>query len=36
MKNVTFSDVQDSIVACRHLQVISATDESEFYAPVAM
>ena len=35
MNNVTVSDLQDSIVACRNLQVVSATDESEFYAPVA-
>ena len=33
MKNVTLSDVQDSIVACRNLHGISATDESEVYAP---
>ena len=32
MKNVTFSHVQDSIVACRNLNGISATDEGEVYA----
>ena len=32
MNNVTFSDMQDSIVACRDHQVISATDECGFYA----
>ena len=32
MKNVTSSDVQNSSVACKGLQVISATDESEVCA----
>ena len=32
MNNTTFRHVQDSIVACRNLHGISATDESEVYA----
>ena len=32
MNNMTFSHVQDSIVAGRNLNGISATDESEVYA----
>ena len=32
MNNVMCSHVQDSMVACRNLHGISATDESEVYA----